>query len=114
MTTVETWTRAASLNDIPEGEMLALNLDGTKVALYRLDSGEVYATANVCTHEYALLTDGWLEGCEVECPLHSGRFDVRNGKALCEPLKRDVRTYPVRIDGDDIYLDFSESGQPAP
>ena len=62
MTTVETWTRAASLNDIPEGEMLALNLDGTKVALYRLDSGEVYAASNKEKAGQPKFTQGSLYG----------------------------------------------------
>ena len=111
MTTSEMWTRAVSLSDVAQGEMLAVSLDGKKVAIYHLENGEIYATANICTHEYALLTDGWLEGCEVECPLHSGRFDVRNGHAMCEPLKKPVRTYRVRVDGDDVYLDMAENMQ---
>ena len=77
---------------------------GQKIAIYHLEDGRVFATANVCTHEFALLSDGWLEGCEVECPLHSGRFDVTTGRALCEPLKRDIQRYDVDVRDDGIFI----------
>ena len=77
---------------------------GQKIAIYHLEDGRVFATANVCTHEFALLSDGWLEGCEVECPLHSGRFDVTTGRALCEPLKRDKQRYDVDDRDDGIFI----------
>lgn len=98
------WVRVAGAGDIPEGEMLGVSAEGHKLALYHLEDGRFFATANVCTHEFALLSDGWLEGCEVECPLHSGRFDVTSGKALCEPLKKDIRTFAVELRGDDLFV----------
>lgn len=102
------WVRVAGVDDIPEGEMLGVTADGMKLALYHLEDGRIFATANVCTHEYALLTDGWLEGCEVECPLHSGRFNVSSGKALCEPLKKDIKTFKVERRGEDIFVALPE------
>jgi len=54
-------------------------------------------------------TAGWRV-CEVECPLHSGRFDVTSGKALCEPLKKDIRTFEVELRGGDLFVALPERG----
>jgi naphthalene 1,2-dioxygenase system ferredoxin subunit len=50
------------------------------------------------------MSNGFLEGREIECPLHQGRFDVCTGKALCAPLTENIRTYPVRIDQSRIWV----------
>jgi naphthalene 1,2-dioxygenase system ferredoxin subunit len=76
---------------------------GKSIALYQID-GEVYATDNICTHGNARLCDGFLEGHEIECPLHQGKFDIRTGKALCAPLIDDIKTYPVRIEGNRVFV----------
>lgn len=110
MSDVMIWVRVASIDDVPQGEMIGVTTEAGKVALYHLDDGRIFATANVCTHEFALLSDGWLEGCEVECPLHSGRFDVTSGKALCEPLKRDIRTFETELRNGEIFVALPERG----
>jgi len=58
----------------------------------------------VCTHAFALLTEGFLDGEVIECPLHAGRFDVRTGKGLCAPIETDLATYQVRVDGADVLV----------
>jgi len=79
--------------------MIAVEIEGAKIAIYRVD-GELFATDNICSHAFAVLTDGWLDGDEIECPLHGGRFNVRTGKALTSPVECDIRTFPVRdVDG---------------
>lgn len=101
------WVEIASTSDIEE-EITALVVEGKEIALYRIGE-DFYATSNVCTHSYALLSDGWLvEDCKVECPLHAGCFDIRSGKATMEPAEEDLRTFPLRIEGGFIYLDLSE------
>ena len=97
------WTRIASTGQLEDDEVMAVVVDGRKIALYR-SGGEYFATDNVCTHAYALLSDGYLEDGCIECPLHQARFDIRTGKALCEPATEDVATYPVRVEGDDILV----------
>jgi naphthalene 1,2-dioxygenase system ferredoxin subunit len=77
--------------------------DGREIALYTVN-GEVFATDNICTHGHARLCDGFLEGTEIECPLHQGRFDVRTGKAMCSPLTTDIRSFPVRIVEDRVHV----------
>ncbi len=69
---------------------MAVTIDKIPVALYRF--GEDYlATGNVCTHQYALLSDGFVEDGCVECPLHQAVFDLRTGKALSGPVSKDLR-----------------------
>jgi naphthalene 1,2-dioxygenase system ferredoxin subunit len=68
--------------------------------------GELYATDNLCTHGAARLSDGFLEGREIECPFHQGRFDVCTGKALCAPLTENIRVYPVRIENKRVFVNM--------
>ncbi|MBP0620550.1 non-heme iron oxygenase ferredoxin subunit [Cupriavidus consociatus] len=101
----ETWIEAALLSAVPQDDVIAVAVEGKEIALYGVDGG-VYATDNICTHGHARLCDGFLEGHEIECPLHQGRFDIRNGAAMCAPLTESIRTYPVRIEGGKVYLDL--------
>ena len=88
----------------------ASTFSGTPVALYRL-RGEIFATHGICTHALALLSEGWVEDGKIECPLHQGQFDIRTGKALCAPLTQDLRTYAVKLEGDDIFVDLDRHGE---
>ncbi len=86
--------------------MQAVAAGDKQIALYNVD-GEIYATDNVCSHAFAMLTDGWLDGNEIECPLHAGRFDVRTGKGLGPPIPCDIKSYKVRIVGDEVQVDLA-------
>ena len=97
------WHRAATTAEVTDGEPLALEIGGLKVALFKAD-GEYFAAGNVCTHAYALLSDGFQDGCEIECPLHNARFDVRTGEATSSPAEVPIPTYPVRVTGDTIEI----------
>lgn len=99
----ENWIDAAALDAVPEGDVVAVRVDGKEIALYEVE-GEIYATDNLCTHGAARMSDGFLEGREIECPLHQGKFDVCTGKALCAPLTENIRTYPVRIENLRVML----------
>jgi len=99
------WIEVTSRDAIPEDDVVGLVVAGRDIALYGVD-GEVFATDNVCTHGNARLCDGFLEGHEIECPLHQGKFDVRTGAAMCAPLTEAVRTYPIRIEADKVYVDL--------
>ena len=97
------WIDVTATEDIPEDDVIGVDIAGKSIALYRVE-GEVFATDNLCTHGNARLCDGFLEGHEIECPLHQGKFDIRNGKAMCAPLTEDVKTYPIKIEGDRIFV----------
>jgi nitrite reductase/ring-hydroxylating ferredoxin subunit len=98
------WVRVAAKSDVAEGQVLAVRLGDREVAVYHLPGGEFRATDNICTHEYAQLSDGWLEDGCIECPLHAARFDVRTGKALCAPADVDLAVFEVKVEGDDLLV----------
>ncbi|MDP3668931.1 MAG: non-heme iron oxygenase ferredoxin subunit [Telluria sp.] len=100
------WIDAAAQSAVPDEEVIVVQVAGKEVALYGVD-GEVYATDNICTHGHARLCDGFLEGAEIECPLHQGRFDVRTGKAMCAPLTEDIRCYRVKIENGRVFVDLA-------
>ncbi len=104
MSEAANWVRVARAADIPPGEMGAAEAGGQQIAIFHLEDGSWHATSNICTHAFALLSDGWFEGTEIECPLHAARFDVRSGKAVAAPAEEDLASYPVRIDGDAVLV----------
>ncbi|MES2263647.1 MAG: non-heme iron oxygenase ferredoxin subunit [Pseudomonadota bacterium] len=99
------WIDAGAQADMPEDDVMAVAAGGVELALYGVE-GEVYATANLCTHGHARLCDGFLDGYEIECPLHQGKFDIRNGQPSCAPVTDAVRTYPVKIENGRVYVDL--------
>ena len=98
---VASWQPIVSSENIPEGEIHAATFDEKQIAVYNVN-GTFYATDNVCTHAFALLSDGLLADCVVECPLHNARFDVRTGAVLTSPAERALECYPVRLNGDIV------------
>jgi naphthalene 1,2-dioxygenase ferredoxin component len=89
------WIDAAARADVPEGDVIGMDVAGRDVALYGVD-GEVFATDNICTHGHARLCDGF--------PLHQGKFDVRSGQPTCVPVTQALRSYPVKIEGGRVWL----------
>ena len=99
------WVRVAGVADLADGEALAVEIGDLNLALYHVGE-EWFCTDNICTHAFALLTEGWLDGHVIECPLHAGQFDIRNGKGLCAPIEADLATFPVRIENADVLVEL--------
>ncbi len=101
MDETETWCTVA----VPTGldGMQAVTVGPLRLALIKIGD-ELFCVDNVCTHAFALLTEGWLEDYVIECPLHAGQFDVRTGCGLGPPISRPVRTYPVRIAAGSVQV----------
>lgn len=97
------WVDAVAADALRGDDVIGIDVAGRDIAIYRIGD-EVYATDNVCTHGQARLCDGFLLGHEIECPLHQGRFDVRDGLATCEPAEEPLRSYPVKIEGQRVWL----------
>lgn len=99
--------KVANVGDIDDEEALvvdgATNGTGEDIAVF-FSAGAYYALNDICTHEYASLADGWIEGEEVECPIHSARFSLCTGAALCLPASVPARTHKVEVRGDEIWL----------
>jgi len=99
------WVEAAKAADFADGDVRGVEIGDVPIAIYQIE-GAFYATDNVCTHAFALLSDGFLDDCTIECPLHAGRFDIRSGKALGRPVTRDLKTYPVKIENGAVLIDL--------
>jgi len=102
MDTIE-WIDATAMDDVLADDVIGVLVAGRDIALYNA-GGEIFATDNICTHGHARLCEGFLEGHEIECPLHQGRFDVRTGQPSCAPVTEAIRSYPVRIEGGRVFL----------
>lgn len=100
------------LSDIPRGEGLRVDTVDPPIAVFHTDDGEVFAIDDTCTHQDASLADGWLEGRDVECPLHASKFNLRTGEVDAPPAKHPVRTHAVTITDGCVYLTLSDA--PAP
>ncbi len=97
------WTRVASPADVPPGSVIQVMVNGEPIALYNLD-GSLHATADVCTHAFAYLSEGYLDGDTIECPLHQGVFHIPTGRAMGPPLTCNLAVFAVRTEGDDILI----------
>ena len=98
------FTAVGRLADIPTGTVKVYRVRDREIAVCNAD-GVVYAIDNICTHDDGPLDQGELVGCEIECPRHGARFDVRNGQVTEEPAIIPVDTFPVRVEGDMIEID---------
>jgi naphthalene 1,2-dioxygenase system ferredoxin subunit len=100
------WVVVATAAEVGVGAMIGTQGGGQSLAVYNVE-GSYYATSNICTHQYAHLTDGWLDGNIIECPLHAGQFDVTSGAGLGPPITCNLRTFPVRVvDGKiEVYVE---------
>jgi nitrite reductase/ring-hydroxylating ferredoxin subunit len=101
------WHKVAARDEIKPGEIYAAEIAGTPMALIELD-GKLFAIADTCTHEFALLSEGFLEAGEIECPLHQARFDVRTGSCLAGPATQDLVTYEVKVEGGEVFVKMPE------
>jgi 3-phenylpropionate/trans-cinnamate dioxygenase ferredoxin subunit len=95
--------KIASVGDLAPGKMKRFDLNGERILLANV-GGRICATADTCTHEDASLSAGSLRGELVRCPLHGSRFNVCTGKVMEEPAFEDLKTYPVRVEGDSILI----------
>jgi 3-phenylpropionate/trans-cinnamate dioxygenase ferredoxin subunit len=104
MSTMSDWVQVATLDQLPPGTRLIVDLAYETVALFNVD-GVLYCIADVCTHDGGPLADGELLGCQIECPRHGAHFDIRTGEALSLPATSPAPTYAVRVEGNDIFVE---------
>jgi len=100
------FVKVASLADLPPGKALAVELEGKSLALFHTD-GAIRALDGECTHAGAPLCEGEVEGGVLTCPWHAATFELSSGKALSRPATLDLRSYPVRVEGEDVLVDLS-------
>jgi 3-phenylpropionate/trans-cinnamate dioxygenase ferredoxin subunit len=99
-----TIVKAGKTADLKPGQMKIVGAGRTEIALCNV-AGQFYAIENICTHDDGPLGEGCLVGGEVECPRHGARFDVKTGQATKMPAIAPVKTFPVKIEGDDVVVE---------
>lgn len=105
MKTTDGFVTVARTSEIPEGGSKVVYLDGVAVAVFHA-GGAYYAMDDVCTHDGGPLAEGPLEGYVIECPRHGARFDIRTGAVLALPATSPVQTYAVRVQGEEIQVEW--------
>lgn len=93
----------AQASELSPGERMIVQLGRTWVAVFNVD-GQFYAIQDVCTHDGGPLAEGKLIGCEIECPRHGARFDIRDGRVTAPPALVPVPVYDVRIQDGQIQV----------
>ena len=97
------FVKVAQIDDLSPGEMMMVEVGDGRILLANVE-GNVHAIDDICSHAYASLSEGDLNGQEVECPLHGSAFDLVSGEAMTPPADEKVKVYEVRIDGQDILV----------
>ena len=103
MSELDSWQLVGLTSDIDEEDVMRFDFNGKTYAIYHTEDG-FYATDGLCTHEYQHLADGIVIDDIIECPLHQGRFHIPTGKAKSAPVCIDLKTYPIQIKDNQIYI----------
>jgi len=104
-TTMSNFVKVAALTDVPAGTSKLVEVSQVRVALFNLE-GEIFAIEDVCTHDGGPLVEGTVvNGCQVQCPRHGARFDIRTGAALSFPAFEATNTYAVQIKEGAVWIE---------
>lgn len=98
------FVKVAKVSDLPRGKVMVVEVEDEDVALCNVE-GEIYAIANLCTHDNGPLNAGHLYGDEIECPRHGARFNVRTGEVKVLPAIVPLPIFDVKVRGEDILVD---------
>jgi len=105
--TKEIWKDVGAINDIPAQGARIVETSEARIAVFRTADDEIYAIEDKCPHLGGPLSEGIVHGGHVTCPLHNMVIELKTGRAVA-PDKGCVLSFPVRIDGERIWLDFSK------
>lgn len=100
--TTNDWIDVAAVDSIATGDALVVDLSDRKIAVVRVSDGTCFAIDAVCTHGRALLSEGFVDGLEIECPKHNGRFNLATGEPVASPARTALGTYPCRVRGGRV------------
>jgi nitrite reductase/ring-hydroxylating ferredoxin subunit len=97
------FVKVAEVGELSIGAMKMVEFGDDQVLLANV-AGNIYACDNVCSHALFPLSDGELDGEQVECPLHGSVFNVTTGQVVVPPADENLRVFQVRINGQDILV----------
>lgn len=102
------WLCVGKKDEIPVDGAKVILVEDTRIAVFRLGEDEFYAIEDMCTHDEVSLAEGrFSEPYVIECPRHGAQFDIRTGKALRMPAVYPVKTYPIKIEGDEVFVEWT-------
>ncbi len=99
------FVKVAEVSQVPPGQAAMVEVQGRQIALFNLD-GNFYAINNDCTHAGGSLSEGLIEGDQVECPWHGARFNIKTGTKLRAPAPADVAAYKCRVTGTSVEIEL--------
>jgi 3-phenylpropionate/trans-cinnamate dioxygenase ferredoxin component len=99
------WIRACATEDIELEDLIRFDHGGRTYCIYRSPDDKFYCTDGVCTHEKVHLCDGLVMDYVIECPKHNAQFDYRTGEAKRAPACIDLKTYPVKVENGDVFVE---------
>lgn len=97
------WMSVCKVDEVSEDQPKAIEINEKKIGIFVIED-QYFAIENVCPHAYALLTEGFIEDAKVECPLHEAIFDIQTGRLESGPGCRDLCTYAVRVEAQEIQI----------
>lgn len=97
------FVRVGKTGEVPAGRAEVFDVEDRKIAVFHIDDA-YYAIDDICTHDGGPLADGEVEGEQVICPRHGARFSIKTGAALSFPAVTPVESYPVRVDGEELFI----------
>jgi 3-phenylpropionate/trans-cinnamate dioxygenase ferredoxin subunit len=98
---------AAQVQDVSVGKTKCIIASDKEILLCHTAEG-FFAVDNLCSHAAERLSTGKLKGHKILCPLHGAAFDVRDGSALSRPASQPIRSYDVRVEGEDILINTAD------
>ena len=99
----DNWFFVSTTNNVEKEDIIRFDHKDKTYCVYLLEDG-FYATDGICTHESVHLEEGLVMDNEIECPMHQGIFNIKTGKAISPPACEDLKTYPIKIHEDKIYI----------
>ena len=97
------WTKVCTLSELADESAIGVKVGAEPVCVARTN-GQVYAVRDECSHAEIALSDGEVDDGTVECWLHGSRFDLATGQPTGLPANRPIPTYPVKVEGDDVFV----------
>lgn len=97
------WIILCAVSDLQEDTVTPVEINDKRIAIYLVDN-KVYATSNVCSHAFALLSDGWLEGILIECPLHGAQFEITSGEVVQGPADCPITVFETKVEGGQVLV----------
>ena len=102
------FVRVCRLDELPAVGAALAEIEGRRVTIVHTADGDVHCVDDTCSHANVSLSEGEVEDCTIECRLHGSRFDLRTGEPTGLPAIIPIAVYPVKIDGDDVFVSVAK------